>query len=147
MTLMVSDGEQTTRANMMKAHKLDRIFQGLFAMILLGSLCAANAQSSSTSSANPKPVPEAQSRQSTKSDSGNPPASTGKATSEDPGTDPIDEDIRKLHMLAAELREEVGKTYKESLSVNVLKKAKEIEALSRSLKERMDQKAAATRHR
>lgn len=61
-------------------------------------------------------------------------------------SDSIEADIQKLHLLAAELRAEVGKTYKESLSVNVLKKAKEIEVLSRSLKVRMDQRAAAARH-
>ena len=45
--------------------------------------------------------------------------------------------------VSAELRAEVAKTYKESLSLTVLKKAQEIEKLARSLKVRMNQEAAA----
>lgn len=55
----------------------------------------------------------------------------------------IKADTRKLFQLSAELREEVGKTYKESLSVAVLKKAQEVEKLARSLKELMNEDAAA----
>jgi hypothetical protein len=54
-------------------------------------------------------------------------------------------DIKKLHVLSAELREEVGKTYKESLSITVLKKAEEVEKLARSLRALMNQEAAAGR--
>lgn len=55
----------------------------------------------------------------------------------------IEVDIKKLYQLSAELRAEVAKTYKESLSLTVLKKAQEIEKLARSLKVRMNQEAAA----
>ncbi len=55
----------------------------------------------------------------------------------------IEADTRKLYQLSAELREEVAKTYKESLSLAVLKKAQEIEKLARSLKALMNQEAAA----
>lgn len=59
----------------------------------------------------------------------------------------IEADTRKLYRLAAELRAEVAKTYKESLSLTVLKKAAEIEDLSRELKARMDEEAASAKHK
>jgi beta-lactamase class A len=55
----------------------------------------------------------------------------------------IETDTKKLYQLSAELRAEVAKTYKESLSLTVLKKAQEIEKLARSLKVLMNQEAAA----
>lgn len=134
-------------ANMMNLRKHGRIIHGVFAMVLLIPFSAAQTQSSSRSSGDLKPAADAHAQQSTKPDTGSPAATTTAPVADDPGTDQIDADVRKLHVLAAELREEVGKTYKESLSVNVLKKAREIETLSKSLKERMDQKAAAARHR
>lgn len=101
------------------------------------SLSSAQTQSLAAGSTNP-----------IQSEAGRPPdPSSAAPTLEGSSSDQIDADVRKLHLLAAELREEVGKTYKASLSVDVLKKAKEIEVLSKSLKERMDQKAAAARHR
>ena len=44
------------------------------------------------------------------------------------------------------LRAEVGKTYKESLSLTVLKKAEQVEKLAKSLKVEMNQEAAASKH-
>lgn len=55
----------------------------------------------------------------------------------------IEADTKKLYQLSAELRAEVAKTYKESLSLSVLKKAQEIEKLARSLKVEMNQEVAA----
>lgn len=57
----------------------------------------------------------------------------------------IEADTKRLFQLSAELRAEVAKTYKESLSMNVLRKAEEIEKLARSLKALMNQEAAAGR--
>lgn len=57
----------------------------------------------------------------------------------------IEADTKRLFQLSAELRAEVAKTYKESLSMNVLRKAEEIEKLARSLKTLMNQEAAAGR--
>jgi len=57
----------------------------------------------------------------------------------------IEADTKKLYQLSAELRAEVAKTYKESLSLSVLTKAEEIEKLARSLKALMNQEAAAKR--
>jgi hypothetical protein len=59
----------------------------------------------------------------------------------------IEEDTKKLFRLSAELRAEVAKTYKESLSLTVLKKAEEIEKLAKSLKALMDADAAAPKHK
>jgi len=58
----------------------------------------------------------------------------------------IEAGTKKLFQLSAELRAEVAKTYKESLSLSVLKKAEEIEKLAKSLKVLMSKDAGATRH-
>jgi len=55
----------------------------------------------------------------------------------------IEADTKKLYQLSAELRAEVARTYKESLSLTVLKKAEEVEALARSLRILMNQEASA----
>jgi hypothetical protein len=57
----------------------------------------------------------------------------------------IEADTKKLYQLSAELRAEVARTYKESLSVTVLKKAEEVETLAKSLRELMSKEAAARR--
>jgi len=49
----------------------------------------------------------------------------------------LSEDTDKLLALAIELKERVDKTNKDVLSVDVIKKADEIEKLARSLKERL----------
>ena len=46
-------------------------------------------------------------------------------------------DTAKLYALAGELKEEVEKSDKNTLSVDVVKKAEEIERLARSVKEKM----------
>ena len=57
----------------------------------------------------------------------------------------IEADTKKLYQLSAELRAEVAKTYKESLSLTVLKKAQQVETLAKSLKILMSQEAASRR--
>jgi len=57
----------------------------------------------------------------------------------------IADDTKKLFRLSAELRAEVAKTYKETLSLAVLKKAEEIEKLAKSLKTLMDREATAAK--
>jgi hypothetical protein len=49
----------------------------------------------------------------------------------------LEADTEKLLTLATDLKEQVGKTNKQILSVDVIKKADEIEKLARSVKERM----------
>ena len=46
-------------------------------------------------------------------------------------------DTAKLYELAGELKEQVGESDKNTLSVDVVKKAEEIERLARSVKEKM----------
>lgn len=46
-------------------------------------------------------------------------------------------DTKKLYELAEELRVEVAKTNKDTLSLTVVKKAAEVEKLAKSIKERM----------
>jgi hypothetical protein len=58
----------------------------------------------------------------------------------------IDADTKLLYQLSAELRAEVAKTYKESLSVTVLKKAQELEKLAKKLKAEMHLEVAAAKH-
>lgn len=48
-------------------------------------------------------------------------------------------DTERLYQLTQELKEEVAKSNKDTLSVTVIKKAEEVEKLARSLKERMRQ--------
>ena len=57
----------------------------------------------------------------------------------------IEADTKKLYQLCADLRAEVARTYKESLSLTVLKKAQEVEKLAKSLRILMS-KEAATNH-
>jgi len=67
--------------------------------------------------------------------------STTETSSEEPRG--IEADTKRLYQLALELRTEVGKTYKQSLSLAVLKKAEELEKLAKSLKSEMDHEASA----
>jgi len=46
-------------------------------------------------------------------------------------------DTERLYKLTEELKEEVAKSNKDTLSVSVVKKAEEVEKLARSVKERM----------
>jgi hypothetical protein len=71
------------------------------------------------------------------------PQVSSAATTEEMRQAQIEDDTKKLYQLSAELRAEVAKTYKETLSIAVLKKAEEIEKLSRSLKALLSQEAAA----
>jgi hypothetical protein len=67
------------------------------------------------------------------------------ATPEEMRQAQIEADTKKLYQLSAELRAEVAKTYKESLSVTVLKKAQELEKLAKSLKAEINQQVAAAK--
>jgi uncharacterized protein YlxW (UPF0749 family) len=83
-----------------------------------------------------------------------PPSSTGQASestkalsSEQARQAKIQADTQRLYELSAQLRAEVARTYKESLSLNVLRKAEEIEKLARSLKAEMNEEAAAAKRK
>ncbi len=68
------------------------------------------------------------------------------ATTEEMRQAQVEADTKKLYQLSADLRAEVAKTYKESLSVTVLKKAQEVEKLAKRLKAEMNLEVAATKH-
>ncbi|MDE3105293.1 MAG: hypothetical protein KGK08_08975 [Acidobacteriota bacterium] len=48
-------------------------------------------------------------------------------------------DVKRLYELAADLRQEVAKTNKDTLSLSVIHKSEEVEKLAKSIKERMHQ--------
>lgn len=54
-------------------------------------------------------------------------------------------DTKKLYQLAAELRAEVAKTSKDTLSLSVVKKADEVEKLAKSIKDRMKSQASLSK--
>jgi len=56
----------------------------------------------------------------------------------DPAQAQLLADSEKLVKLSQELKTEVGKSTKDTLSVTVIKKAEEVEALAKSLRERMN---------
>jgi len=72
-----------------------------------------------------------------------PATSSTKLASQEESQQGVEADTKKLYQLALELRTEVGKTYKQSLSLAVLKKAEELEKLAKSLKSEMDHEASA----
>jgi len=112
-------------------------------------LFACSVSLRSQSSAVPETAPAKVSGNAHRSDHPSSPASTIEASSHESGEDArlsqIEEDTTKLYQLSAEFRAEVAKTYKDSLSLSVLKKAEEIEKLARSLKTLMNQESAAAR--
>jgi len=105
--------------------------------------CEASAQDSGTPAQNETAPQAAQPAQpgSQIAEPGTGAPSTTQASSEEPRG--IEADTKRLYQLALELRTEVGKTYKQSLSLAVLKKAEELEKLARSLKSEMDHEASA----
>jgi len=59
----------------------------------------------------------------------------------------IEAQTKELYRLSAELRAEVAKTYKDTLSLSVLKKAEQIEKLAKSLRALMTAEAADAKHK
>jgi len=59
----------------------------------------------------------------------------------------IEAETKELYRLSAEMRAEVTKTYKDMLSLTVLKKAEQIEKLAKSLKALMDADIADNKHK
>jgi hypothetical protein len=120
-------------------------------LALLASLFAVPtySQSKPVNSTPTEPKPEVnqtnpESKQSPADDSkavASPPASPEESRQAE-----IEADTKKLYQVAAELRAEVARTYKDSLSLTVIKKAAEVEKLAKSLKARINKEAAATKH-
>jgi len=126
-----------------------QLIRTILVLSFLASVCAPPMYSQS-SPANPIP-PDTKPNQSSEEPKLSP--AVDRKTELSPPASPeqirqaqIEADTKKLYQLSAELRTEVAKTYKESLSLTVLKKAEEIEKLARSLKVLMSQDASADRH-
>jgi hypothetical protein len=107
----------------------------------------AQAKPASSAPAEAKSVEVTQKPEQT-SEAGEKAEPTPPASPEEIRQAQIESDTKRLFQLAAELRDEVGKTYKDSLSLTVLKKAEEVEKLAKSLKVRLSKEAtdAARRH-
>lgn len=75
------------------------------------------------------------------------PASTPEAGHEATREEQIASATKELYKLSAEMRAEVAKTYKDQLSLVVLRKAEQIEKLSKSLKALMDAEIADNKHK
>ena len=103
-------------------------------------------------SINANPIPESRTQVNlSPQESTQPPAIDPKAEHSPPASPEqlrqaqIQAETKKLYQLSSELRAEVARTYKESLSVTVLKKAEEVETLAKSLRLLMSKEAATNR--
>src|ERR1700760_3264514 len=104
------------------------------------------SQSNPTNPATDEPKPQAPSTSESPSTDAPKAELSVPVTPEEMRQAQIEADTKKLYQLSAELRAEVARTYKQSLSVTVLKKAQELEKLAKSLKTEMNQQVAAAKH-
>jgi hypothetical protein len=138
--------ESTTTVNPRNSKRIHRFILA----VVIGFACAlpSHSQSSATTATSTESKPQVD-KDATQASHPSSVDSTAeipsKATAEALRKAQIEADTKELYQLSAELREEVAKTYKESLSLTVLKKAEEVEKLARSLKALMNQEAAAAR--
>jgi hypothetical protein len=104
---------------------------------LAAGLCLTTFAQQNTSA----PQPAAASTPATTPQSASGAPSDGKPLSTPSPADARQEQLRadteKLYQLTQELKAEVAKSNKDTLSISVIKKAEEVEKLARSLKERM----------
>jgi hypothetical protein len=98
-----------------------------------GGVCFAQAPAQET-----KPGAPASSAASPDAEKANPPQAAPASNPADPEQAQLLADSEKLVKLSQELKTEVGKSTKDTLSVTVIKKAEEVEALAKSLRERMN---------
>ncbi len=119
----------------------------LFVVLIIAFAVPMYSQANPATPATDEPKPQA-SPSVSESPSTDTPNGEGSvpSTPEEMRQAQIEADTKKLYQLSAELRAEVAKTYKESLSVTVLKKAQELEKLAKSLKAEMNQQVAAAKH-
>ncbi len=127
-------------------HANPQQFRWVLLLVLLAPVFAAPMYSQSTDA---NPTSEPRPNANTNSQESAPPQVVDpKATSAAPATPEelrlaeIETVTKELYQLSAELRAEVGKTYKESLSLTVLKKAEKVEVLAKKLKVLMNREAA-----
>jgi hypothetical protein len=97
----------------------------------------------------PKPTPaepKADQAEPGSADAATPDAATSP-THEATREEQIESQTKELFRLSAEMRAEVAKTYKDTLSLAVLKKAEQIEKVAKSLKALMDADIADNKHK
>jgi hypothetical protein len=128
-------GEHTVRWQAMKGSS----FRGMFLTLAMTLACAAAAQTAPTPADTSEKAPDAKSPDSSDSAAkAQPaPAKTAVSAQEAERQAKIVADTDKLCQLIQELKVEVAKSSKDTLSLSVIKKAAEIEKLAKSLKERM----------
>lgn len=101
-----------------------------------GSLLAQQASDSATVAKSPAPAaPTAQTETKNVTDAATFPATAAVA---DPRQAQIVADTQKLVKLSQELKAEVAKSNKDTLSLTVIKKAEEVEKLAKTLKEELN---------
>ena len=134
---------------MTKLFRNRQLTRGMLLFVFLTSILAAplNSQSNTPSPNSTDPNPNGtQSSPESKQ-----PAPVGVETSaaaspEEVRQAEIEAETKKMFQLAAELRAEVAKTYKDRLSLIVIKKAEELEKLAKSLKTLMNKDVATANH-
>jgi hypothetical protein len=128
------------RSRDMRLNPFRAVLAALLVLPLWAILISAHAQQepqqstqSDTSTQQPAPKPDEK-----ENDSANAKPATNQAMSpEEARQAQFVADSQKLYQLAQELKLEVAKSNKNTLSIAVTKKAEEIEKLAKSLKERM----------
>lgn len=106
---------------------------GIFMAAALGF--PASAQNAPQSQASAAPPPAASTATDAKKTS---PAPASAVVATDPRQAQIIADSQKLLKLSQELKAEVAKSNKDTLSIAVIKKAEEVEKLAKTLKEEMN---------
>src|SRR5438067_10453029 len=127
----------------MRSEVINRIRGTFFALIFLGTLPGAALaqttkdgvqQSSDTAAMAPKPATQQESKTD---DTASDKAAAKPMSPEEARQAQLVADTNKLFELSQELKAEVAKSKKDTLSLAVIKKAEEVEKLAKSLKERM----------
>ena len=127
----------------MRSGVIDRFRGTFFAFVFLGILTGAALaqttkdgvqQSSDTAATAPKPATQQESKTG---DTATDKAAAKPMTPEEARQAQLVADTNKLLELSQELKAEVAKSKKDTLSLAVIKKAEEVEKLAKSLKERM----------
>jgi|SRR5271170_1552251 len=105
--------------------------------IFIGPLAQAPSQSSKPADPPATATPPADAKKAEQApQSATSPAAVQPAPTLDPAQTQLVADSEKLLKLSHELKDEVAKTNKDTLSIAVIKKADEVEKLAKSLKER-----------
>jgi len=130
-----------------------QLIRFMFSLLLLvlmpaNRICAQSTAAEPTQTESKPRTGQASANPETKAD----PSVAGKTEASAPMTPEemrhaqLAADTKRLFQLAADLRTEVAKTNKDTLSLTVVKKAEEVEKLAKSIKERMNNEARSTKH-